>query len=717
MITGAAYVSALAMWAGQAEESGPRVRELRTFIMGHFGPDLYRFAVAILAVSVVMGALLGLVARFLVACRDRMARRRVRSPYGLALESFCVVAALHTAWVAWAMARRPALYAKSFYIQGGLRRLVQIVVCDVLGPTGVTLIGFALLLVYLAGPRAQWSFWPGRLRRAIGVPGAACIAVLAGFLFGLSRPQPPELSFPASPAPASGQKPVNILLLAADSLRADRFNARTMPYMTQLAEHATVFEKAYVSVPRTFPSWTSWLTGRSPHHHGIVTMFPRWEDRAKDFDAAPSRFRRAGYRTMVVTDFVGDIFSRIDLGFSEVDAPAFDVVELLRESMTQRETPLLPLLHTRIGRRLLPIMHEVNPAADPELLVDEVLETIDRGPRDQPFFMTVFFGTSHFPYPAPAPFHKRFTSPDYRGPYKYSKPVELDLGAKENDEDIAQIRNLYDGAVASVDQAFARILEELRKRNLAERTIVVLLGDHGEQLFEFGRNHGHGDHLFGDKQTHVPLVIYDPRVNVGRRVSRIVRDVDLVPTLYELANLAQPPVSEPLDGRSLAPALTGGDLAPTLAYSETEIWFSEEVSPLSADGLRIPYPDVEQITEVDDLHHSEMVMRKEMMPTIVASKHRMARDERFKLVYMPTRKGARYMLFDTLADPEELHDVSAEHPEETARLGAELRAYILRDPNLTMRNGVAVPRDAVSSARPEVSGLAGTTFHAAVLPP
>jgi len=702
MITGAAYVSVLAVWAGQAEESGPRVRELRTFIMGHFGPDLYRFAVAILAVSIAMGALLGLIARFLVACRDRMARRRERGPYGLALESFCVVVALHAAWVAWAMSRRPALYAKSFYIKGGLRRLAQITVCDILGPTGVALIALALLLAYLAGPPAQWPSWPGRLRRAVGIPGAAAMAVLAGFLFGVSRrplPQLPQVVAPAASASAL-DRPMNILILGSDSLRADRFNARTMPYMTRFAEHATVFDKAYVSVPRTFPSWTTWLTGRHPHHHGIVTMFPRWEDRAKDFDAAPERFHRAGYRSMVVTDFVGDIFSRIDLGFSEVQAPAFDFVELLREDMTQREVPLMPLLHTRLGRRLLPVMHEVNPASDPDMLVDEALDTIDRGPREQPFFMTVFFGTTHFPYSAPAPFHKRFTSPDYRGPYKYSKPVELDVGAKENDDDIAQIRNLYDGAVASVDQAFARILEELGKRHLAEHTIVVLLADHGEQIFEFARGHGHGDHLFGDQQTHVPMVIYDPRINAGHRVSRIVRDVDLVPTLYELANLAQPRVSEPLDGRSLVPALTGGDLAPTLAYSETEIWFSEDVPQVTANGLRIPYPDVEQTTEIDE-HHREVVMKKEMMPTIIASKHRMARDERFKLVYAPTRKGAKYMLFDTQADPNELREVSAEYPEEVARLGAELRAYILRDPSLTMRNGVAVPRDAMSTARAE----------------
>ena len=76
--------------------------------------------------------------------------------------------------------------------------------------------------------------------------------------------------------------------------------------LTALAARGTRFDHAYVSIPRTFPSWVTLLTGRHAHHHGIRSMFPRWEERARDFDARPERLSRAGYATGVVSDYAGD---------------------------------------------------------------------------------------------------------------------------------------------------------------------------------------------------------------------------------------------------------------------------------------------------------------------------------------------------------------------------------------------------------------------------
>ena len=63
------------------------------------------------------------------------------------------------------------------------------------------------------------------------------------------------------------------------------------------------------------------------------------------------------------------------------------------------------------------------------------------------------------------------------------------------------------------------------------------------------------------------------------------------------------------------------------------------------------------------------------------------------LIYVPTRTGVRWMLFDTRDDPGEEHDVAAEHPEVTARLQGELWAWMRRDPDMTERGGYLVPRD------------------------
>ena len=75
----------------------------------------------------------------------------------------------------------------------------------------------------------------------------------------------------------------NVLVLAVDSLRADRLSAyghaRKTPSFDRLAAEGAVFERALVSMPRTFPSWTTLLTGQWPHHHGIRHMFPTQGER------------------------------------------------------------------------------------------------------------------------------------------------------------------------------------------------------------------------------------------------------------------------------------------------------------------------------------------------------------------------------------------------------------------------------------------------------
>jgi arylsulfatase A-like enzyme len=400
---------------------------------------------------------------------------------------------------------------------------------------------------------------------------------------------------------------MNVLVLAADSLRNDRLEPRVAPNLAGLAAKGVRFDRAYVSLPRTFPSWVTILTGRHAHHHGIRSMFPTWEERAKDFDALPGRFAAAGSETAVVSDYAGDIFARIDLGFRAVDTPSFDFRQVIRQKILERETPLLPVLHSHAGRRLFPVMREIAAAADPDLLADDIEATLRRV-KDRPFFVTVFFSTAHFPYAPPAPYYGKYTDRAYRGRFKYHKPLGLGRAseAPPDAEDIAQIQALYDGAVAGIDDATGRVLRLLERLGVAERTLVVVTADHGETLFDNGHGQGHGDHLFGDESTHVPLVVYDPRARVaGVREARIARDVDLAPTIYELAGVAAP---ADLDGRSLAGATLGEPIDPRFAYAETELWFTEDI-PALAPELRMPYPGVMGLTELDAKHSDEVVLK------------------------------------------------------------------------------------------------------------
>ena len=105
------------------------------------------------------------------------------------------------------------------------------------------------------------------------------------------------------------------------------------------------------------------------------------------------------------------------------------------------------------------------------------------------------------------------------------------LDATMKPEDERQVRALYNGAVAAADAAIGRLLQGLHDEGLADDTIVVLLADHGENLYdETGRGMGHGDHLEGSHSLQIPLLIYDPVHRFpAHAVPGIVRDIDLVP--------------------------------------------------------------------------------------------------------------------------------------------------------------------------------------------
>ena len=324
---------------------------------------------------------------------------------------------------------------------------------------------------------------------------------------------------------------------------------------------------------------------------------------------------------------------------------------------------------------------------------------------DKPFFMTVFYSTAHFPYAAPAPYYRRFTFDDYMGRFKYHKPVGLGHEAPADDKDMKQVQGLYDGAVASIDDAAAKLLAELESRGIADHTILLVTGDHGETLYDHDHGQGHGDHLFGDEGTHVPLIVYDPRKKkqgaASGHVASIVRDVDIAPTIYALTGVDAP---GDLDGRSLVPALDGAPLAPALAYAETGLWFTEDI-PALPPSWRLPYPGVARLTEIDPQHGDEIVLQKAVRPLTLVAKHRMVRDEKWKLIYMPTRAGVKYLLIDTEADPNESLDVQAQHPDVLAKMKAELWAWMLRDPDMVERNGFLVPRDVSSLAKDGAGGI------------
>jgi arylsulfatase A-like enzyme len=578
------------------------------------------------------------------------------------------------------VASRPALHQSAWFERGGIRKGLQLFLSDSLGGPGVLGLGMLLLLGYCLFP--LWRH-PERLRKLkeLGTIASVVTVLVLAFTWGPSN----LFGIPTVHA-SSGTRP-NVLIIAADSLRPDRIDERRAPNLTEFAKHATRFERTLTPLARTFPAWVSILTGQYPHHHGIRHMFPRWETRERPFETLATRFGREGYRTVVVGDFAADIFRRVDLGFQTVNTPTFTLRELVREHLFKKDPWLLAWMRGKFARKWVPSIVEIHDATCPWSVTEDAITELD-GLSGRPFFLTVFYSTTHFPYAAPSPYHQEFRAASYDGRFRYAKADDLSLDEIRDPADITQIRALYDGAVRATDDAIGELLRGIKKRGLLENTVVVVTADHGEQLYEYGRSQGHGDHLEGDEALRIPFLVRDPRIARAHEERQSVSLVDLAPTVLDLAGL------EPLsaaDGRSLAAAVRGQPIAPKYVYGETGLWFTELIAevPLSR---RLPYPDLTRISEVDRIHGDQIVLRKSIETFAVAAKHRMLESNDYRLLYLPTREGPKFELYDRATDPGFTRDVAEQHPDVLAKLKPALFAWFDEDPMVARQGDTLWPQ-------------------------
>jgi arylsulfatase A-like enzyme len=623
-------------------------------ILRRYGARIVIGQLEILALYAGVGAVFGAMGALL----GRMWGRATTGT-GRALRGAAAALGLHAYFLARSINHYPQLYSEALYDRGGWRRRLEVALTSV--PVTVVDIALAAVLLLVIGPRLRLPrLRPRRAWWLAGVPALLVAAVV------LHHGRSGSVEHP------------NVLVIAVDSLRADRVfseNAARFPALRQIAAHGARFKEAHVTVPRTFPSFVTLMTGRWPYHHGIRHMFPTAEQRHAIGPALPAALAQAGYRTIAISDYAGEIFSRTPMGFEKIAVPYFDMNTIIGQRGLQVHPNAMPYATSALGRRFFPAVEALPEHADPEVLADRALGEIDRGGK--PYFLTVFFSTAHFPYAAPSPWYRKFADPKYDGPFRYQKPPLST--AKVGPADAAQIRALYDGAVAATDHAISRLLERID-----DHTIVVLLADHGENLYDVdGRGMGHGDHLRGSATDHVPLVIVDPR-HPPRDIDAIVRDVDLAPTLAALAGVPTPPA----DGVSLLPLMRGEKLD-LHAFSETEFWFTTNGPGFEPDE-RLPYPGITGVTDLapdDDIY-----LKPEWQDMVVAAKHRAIRTPEWKLLYRPTRRGVLWSLYDVVHDPKEEKDVAAEHPEVVEKLRAELIAWMTADGKTVMRGGFAVPR-------------------------
>lgn len=153
-------------------------------------------------------------------------------------------------------------------------------------------------------------------------------------------------------------------------------------------------------------------------------------------------------------------------------------------------------------------------------------------------------------------------------------------------EDIEAIRGLYTAEVEYVDESVGRLLDKLKELGWYDKSIVVILSDHGEEILEhdqdlpnqrklYAKTVGHGNAHY-DLLVRVPLMIHYPEVK-PRKVTGIASDVDLLPTVMDLAGIHSP-AAKGFEGQSLVATMKGREsLENRMAFiftvpNNSELW-------------------------------------------------------------------------------------------------------------------------------------------------
>ena len=375
----------------------------------------------------------------------------------------------------------------------------------------------------------------------------------------------------AAVAPAKAAAPPNIILITLDTTRADRMGflgskRGLTPNLDALASDSVVFTHAYSQAPFTAPSHATILTGTYPQFHQVEDF---QVPLGKDLPYAPAILKAHGYDTAA---FVGSIVLDPSQGLAAGFNRGFDTYDAGFHLARPGEDH-----YSSTDRRAA-------------VVVEHALAWLSTHPSG-PFFMWVHLYDPHFPYEAPDPFGARYKS----------EP--------------------YDGEIAYSDSALGKLLDHLRAQGLYKNSVVAMMSDHGESLWDHGEEF-HGFFLY-DATIHVPLLLKLPEDRfAGKRIGSHVGLVDVLPTILQAVGIEVPPQ---VQGESLL-----GIMGPKPAGAATS-------------GIPASPADRPQYAE------TQYGVRAYGWSTI-----RSVRTGRYLFIEAPRRE-----LYDMVADPKAAHDLSA----------------------------------------------------------
>jgi arylsulfatase A-like enzyme len=445
----------------------------------------------------------------------------------------------------------------------------------------------------------------------------------------------------------------NVLVLAIDSLRPDRlsfagYQRPTTPGLDKYLARSVYFENMHTSIARTTPSWTSMLTGVYPHTHGVQHMFTRPEERTQGLPTFIEVLEKRGYRTALAGDYAAETFASLDFGFDRLSVPrAFSLAQFLRQDFLQSHALLPSFLWGRLTDRLIPELGYGVFSADPQLVSRKLKGFIEEfNAEERPWLSIAFYSNLHYPYANTHPYYDLFSDPTYRGRSKYSYnignlPELLRLGRTPPTAEVAQVSALYDGALRRVDDEVARFLADLEHRGMLRNTVVVILSDHGEYLFDDGKIVTHGSWLEEHgHDTRMVFAVFDGDEKnsklKGRRISEVTRSIDVASTLLDLLGFSER-VGEGV------PLLSGAKIPDLVALSETDIAFHSELEWRDTGSL--VYPEIMLLLEATDDTEGTLRLQKHFAHVVRQAKWRIVRNNHGALLYRPKKGGGELQHF------------------------------------------------------------------------
>jgi arylsulfatase A-like enzyme len=303
---------------------------------------------------------------------------------------------------------------------------------------------------------------------------------------------------------------------------------------------------------------TTVFTSLTPHRHGITNRFAIFEGTRRelaslrsDLVTFPEVLHAAGFATAA---FTGDAGLDGVHGF----ARGFDVY------------------------------YDSVPFAGFSSTVPRALDWLSRRGA-QPFFMFLHGYDAHGQGPWPP------AQPDRSGRFQELRRATISGHNLDVPEDERRAwRAVYDSRAAHADEGVGRFLDALAAMpELSSRTAVIIMADHGEELFERG-GVDHGTTLY-DEVLRVPLLVRVPG-RKPRRVAAQVRLLDVAPTILDLLGVKDPRFKAQAQGVSLRPLLDGGELPPMDALSETDFLYSVSKRSVRLAGGRKLIFDLENLT-------------------------------------------------------------------------------------------------------------------------